>query len=60
MYTLCMEFVHFYGMNKYITKNPNVILLGIINATIVHKILRHHLKIYKDDAKTLSLYNAVL
>lgn len=45
---------------KYITKNPNVILLGIINATLVYKILQHHLKIYKDDAKTLSikLYNA--
>lgn len=45
---------------KYITRNPNVIILGIINATLVYKILQHHLKIYKDDAKTLSikLYNA--
>lgn len=45
---------------KYITRNPNMILLGIINATLVYKILQQHLKIHKDDAKTLSikLYNA--
>lgn len=47
-----------HGICSFLCYEQNI--LQKINATLIYKILHHHLKIYKDDAKTLSikLYNA--